>query len=545
MRNSFINCAIFLMAAGLLLDSCQKEQFQLDKLSDEIEIETGLVAPLIYGSMGMGELVEEFDSSGYVGAFEDGLVYLAYSDTVADVIVDSLDLLVDGLYTQIYFDTEIGSDPFWISSSIGDTVHFVKSKFFGFEMEGESRLDSIIFKGGDLLTEIVSTFQHAGFLTISSPYILDPGGNTYSYTVRISDTSGNFTWSESQDLDGYTLFTDKQGDSSIFRLDYDFALINSGNPVNPGEYCEINSSFLDFGFYKLFGYVDPDEVASESGVLDIPVYADYPELELLKVADPRIHILTESTLGLPFVLTLDSVIGTAGDGSTETLEFYSGHPFVIPAPTIDMIGQPAIGEYDINNQTSNIQDLLNLAPHSLSYKVMVDIGDQNQDHFLLDTSRFMAEMEFLLPLDLSFAEYSLSDTMEFAMGDEGLDTSMIKRVVINLETVNELPLELGIQVYLLDASEMVLDSLLDGDPVFLSSSEVDGDGKLLQASENSHDIDFPAEKLGVLEDTEFLWIEARMVTAESGTKFVKFYTDYSLDFEISFSAEVRINTREL
>ena len=135
--------------------------------------------------------------------------------------------------------------------------------------------------------------------------------------------------------------------------------------------------------------------------------------------------------------------------------------------------------------------------------------------------------------------------MEFAMGDEGIDTTIVERVVIHLQTVNELPLELGIQIYLLDASEMVLDSLLDGDPVFLASSEVDNDGKLSQASENSHDIEFPAEKLGVLEDTEFLWIEARMVTAESGTKFVKFYTDYSLDFEISFSAEVRINTREL
>ena len=527
------------------MSSCQKDQFQLDKLSDEIEIQTGLVAPLIYGSLGMGELVAEFDTSGYVDEFEDGLIYLAYSDTIAEIMVDTLDIFDEGLYTQIYFDTEIASDPFFLGSAVGDTVHFIKSKYFGFEMEGNSRLDSIIFKGGELLNEIVSTFQHAGFLTISSPYILDPLGNTYSYTVMISDPSGNFTSSESQDLDGYTLLADTQGDSSVFRLDYDLALINSGNPVNPGEYCEINTSFEDFGFYKLFGFVDPDEVVSESGILDISVYADYPELELLKVADPRIYVLTESSVGLPFVITLDNVIGTAGDGTTETLEFYFGHPFVIPAPSIDMLGQVVYGEFYINNQTSNIQDLLNLSPHSIEYNATVDIGSQFQDHFLLDTSRFMAEMEFLLPLDLSFAEYNLSDTLEIDMGEEGIDTSIVEGVVVNLQTVNELPLELGIQVYLLDASETVLDSLLDGDPVFLSSSEVDNNGKLLQASENSHDIDFPAEKLGILQETEFLWIEARMVTAESGTKFVKFYTDYSLDFEISFSAEVRINTREL
>jgi hypothetical protein len=536
---------MFFLAGGLFLHSCKKEEFQLDKLSDEIEIHTNLVAPLIHGSMGMGEIVAEFDSSGYVGEFEDGLIYLTYTDTVVDVRVDTLDLVIDGLYTEIYFDTEIAGDPNFIGSAIGDTVHFIKSKFFGFETTGDNRMDSIVFKGSELLTEIQSTFQHAGFLTISSPYILDENRQPYSYTVVISDPSGNFSWSESLDLDGYFMKADQQGDSSVFRMDYDFAVINSGNPVSPGDFCEINSSFLDFGFYKLFGYVDPDEVVTESGVLDIPIYADFPELANLKVADPRINIFTENSLGIPFELTLDSVIATAEDGSTETLEIYEGHPFIIPAPTIDMVGETAYGEFYINNQTSNFQDLLNIAPHTLSYRVTGDIGSQYQNHFLLDTSRFMAEMEFLLPLDLLFTEYTLTDTLEFEFGEDGIDTSLVKHVVINLSTVNELPIELGLQVYLLDASSTVLDSLFNGHPVFLSSSKVDSEGRLLTASENRHSINFPAEKLGILEQTEFLWIEARMVTAESGGQFVKFYSDYTLDFEISFYAELRINNREL
>ena len=375
--------------------------------------------------------------------------------------------------------------------------------------------------------------------------ILDGNRNPYSYTVQISSSTGDFTWAESLDLDGYFLGTQQQGDSSVFRMDYDLALINSGNPVIPGDFCDINSNFLDLGFYSLFGKVDPSEVVTESGELDIPIYADFPELSHLKLADPRISIFTESSLGIPFELTLESVIATAEDGSTETLELYEGHPFIIPAPAIDMVGETAYGEFYINNQTSNIQDLLNIAPYTLSYTATGDIGSQSQNHFLLDTSRFLTEMEFLLPLDLAFTEYSLADTLEFALGEDGIDTSLIKNVVINLSILNELPIELGFQVYLLDPSYAVLDSLLNGDPVFLASSEVDSEGKLLQASETSQSIDFPAEKLGVLEETEYLWIEARLVTAESGGQFVKFYSDYTLDFEISFNAEIRINNREL
>jgi hypothetical protein len=298
-------------------------------------------------------------------------------------------------------------------------------------------------------------------------------------------------------------------------------------------------------FYKLFGFVDPLEVVTESGMVDIPVYADFPELENLKVADPRFNIFTENSLGISFELMLDSLIGTAGDGSTETLEIYEGHPFIIPAPTVDMQGQTVYGEFNINNQTSNIQDLLNIAPHTLYYRATGDIGSQSQNHFLLDTSRFLAEIEFLLPLDLSFAEYSLTDTLEFLLGEDGLDTSYIKHVVINLSTVNQLPIELGLQVYLLDTFNQVLDSLFMDDPVFLSSSEVNDEGELLHPSEDSHSIDFPTEKLGILEETEYLLIEARMVTAEAGETFVKFYSVYTLDFEISFYAELRFNTREL
>lgn len=538
---SFISTLI----GGLCLSSCQKDNFQLEKLSDEMEIHTDLVAPLIHGSMGMGEIVAEFDSSGYVGEFEDGLIYLTYADTIVDVRVDTLDLMVDGLYTEIYFEIEVAGDPNFIGSAIGDTVHIMKTKYFGFESRGDNRLDSIVFKEGELLTEMESTFQHAGFLTISSPDMRDSNGDPYSYTMVISNSSGNYTWSESVDLDGYFLKADQQGDSSVFRMDYDFAVINSGNPINPGDFCEINSSFLDMGFYSLYGYVDPNEVVTESGVLDIPIYADFPELSHLKVADPRISIFTESSMGIPFELTLDSVIATAEDGSTDTLEFYEGQPFIIPAPDITMVGETAYGEFYINKQTSNFQDILNMAPHTLSYRVTGDIGSQNQSHFLLDTSRFMTEMEFLLPLDLAFTEYSLSDTLEFALGSDGIDTSFVKDVVVNLSTVNELPIELGLQVYLLDASSTVLDSLFNGDPVFLSSSSVNSEGKLLQASEDSHSVEFPAEKLGILEQTEYIWIKARLVTAEAGVPFVKFYSNYSLDFEISFSAELRINTREL
>jgi hypothetical protein len=541
-NNYYLVC---LVTGVLFLSSCHKEYFELDKLSDEIEIHTDLVAPLIYGSMSMEDIVAKFDSSGYTGTFEDGLIYLAYSDTLVEVRVDTLDLLLNEIYQENYFSPEIGDDPVYIGSAVGDTIHFLKSKYFSFQAKGDSRLDSIVFKGGELATEVTSTFQHTGFLTVSSNAIREPGGSLYSSTVVIDDPSGNFTWSDTQDLDGFFLQTEKQGDSVVFRMDYDLAIINSGNPVFPGDYCEILNSFLDLGFYGIYGFIDVSEVVSDSGMLDIPIYSDVPELSHLKLADPRINIFTESSLGIPFELTLDSVIASAMDGTSELLEFYEGYPFEIPAPTIDMRGETAYGEFYINNQTSNFQDLLNIAPSTLSYKVQGGIGPGSDYHFLLDTSRFMAEAEFLLPLDLAFTEYTLEDTIDFAPGEGGIDTTLVQDLVVKVNSINELPIELGLQIYLMDGSYTVLDSVFDGQPVFLSSSEVDGQGRLQQPGEDTNSISFPAEKIGKLEQTQFIQVKARMVTSGSGIPYVKFYSEYSLDYTISFYANLRINTREL
>ena len=544
MKRTIYHRIILILIGGLVLASCQNEYFQLDKLSTKMEFETDLVAPLIYGSLSIDDLVAWFDSSGYVNEFDDGLVYLSYADTMVDVMVDTLDLVIDGLYTEIYYDAEVGSDPIFIGSNVGDTVHFRKSKFFGINTEGNNRLDSIVFKGGELLTELESAFLHSGYLIISSPYIRDNNQNPYTHTLVISDAGGNYTWSESRSLDGYFLETFQQGDSSLFRMDYDLVLINSGNPVNPGDFCEINSSFLEMGFYSLYGFIDPEDVVNESGEMEISIYSDYPELTHLKLADPRINVSIETSLGIPFELELDSVIATAEDGSTETLVFYDGHPFIIPAPGIDMVGETVYEEYDINNQTTNFQDLVNIAPHTLSYRVIGDIGSQSQNHFLLDTSRFMAEAEFLIPLDLSFSQYALTDTLDFSVGDEGIDTSVVKNVVITIATANELPIELALQVYFMDEFHNVFDSLFSSSPPLLAPSVVDVDGRLVNASEKDNSVIFPAEKLKSLDRTQFVKIEARLVTSGSGDQFVKFYSDYSLDFEISIYADLLINTGE-
>ncbi|MCK4991576.1 MAG: hypothetical protein KAS29_13860, partial [Bacteroidales bacterium] len=283
------------------------------------------------------------------------------------------------------------------------------------------------------------------------------------------------------------------------------------------------------------------------GSVDIPIFTDNPDLATLIFADPRINIYTASSVGIPFEITFDSVIATADDGSTETLEFYEGHPFVIAAPDMENIGSTVDDEININKETSNFNELLEIAPSTLSYKVTgrTDPGSGDESHFLLDTSKFMLAMEFLLPLDFKSSGFALQETFDFEVGADGVDTTILKEAQVSVTTLNELPIEMELQVYLLDSNRTVIDSVFDDDVIILGASLVDDQGILTQAVEETAVATFPVEKLGKLQEVFYMQFEARMITSELGGKFVKFYSDYSLDFKLSMYANLRINTREL
>ncbi len=546
MKRHLFYSITFLLVSGLMLNSCNKESFELNRLSDEIELQPSLVAPFIYGSMMVGDIVELVDSADSFYEFDDGLIYLAYMDTLVEIMADTMVEVPNKLVTEIYIDSDVNI-PVWIGSSVGDTVPFYKSELFSFTLEGDDRVDSVLIKGGEIILDVMSSFKHTGVLTISSSQILDVDRDTFSTVVEISDLSGNFTDQQIFLSDGYSMKSTEIDDTSYIQLNFKLDLINSGNPIDPDDVCEILTSFENLDFYSVFGYIDSRDLIDESGSVDIPIFTDNPDLATLIFADPRINIYTASSVGIPFEITFDSVIATADDGSTETLEFYEGHPFVIAAPDMENIGSTVDDEININKETSNFNELLEIAPSTLSYKVTgrTDPGSGDESHFLLDTSKFMLAMEFLLPLDFKSSGFALQETFDFEVGADGVDTTILKEARVSVTTLNELPIEMELQVYLLDSNRTVIDSVFDGDAIILGASLVDDQGILTQAVEETAVAIFPVEKLGKLQEVFYMQFEARMITSELGGKFVKFYSDYSLDFKLSMYANLRINTREL
>ena len=547
MKRIFKNGIIFLLAGGFLLTTCHKDNFDLDRLSNEIEVQPELVAPLIYGTMTMSDITELFDTVEYIGEFEDGLIYLAYSDTLVSVSAEEDVDLPDLETTEFYLesDTDI---PIMLPVPVDDTFFLARrSRLIDFQLQGDDRLDDILIKDGFVSVDLESTFLHEGILTVSSQQIRDQFGQPFSNTLYIDDPTGGFQTTVAVPSDSFLLDPITRNDSNLIYFDFDLGLINSGNPISPGEQCVVQAGLTDASFYSVFGFIDTRDLIDESGHMEIPLWADNPDLASIVFADPRIEITTTNSFGIPFDVEFDSVIATGIDSSQVTLTLDDGNILKFLAPGMDQIGDTVTTNISINNTNSNIQEFLAAAPTSISYRVAGRTSTTNEDttHFIIDESQLDFSLEFLLPLDFKSTGFALTDTMDFGIAEDGIDTSMVKNAEVTVTTLNELPVELMLQVFLLDSNYVVVDSVFDDHTPILEASLVDSDGKLFEGVEETNTVEFPAEKLGKLEQVSYMRVRARLTTSNGGEPFVKIYSHYTLKFEISMLANFRINTREL
>ena len=78
---------LLLFAAVVLLSTCVKDNFNLDLLSDEMEIEPNIILPILYGSFDMDDLVDVIDSTDYaLMDEEEERYYIVFPDTIYSLL---------------------------------------------------------------------------------------------------------------------------------------------------------------------------------------------------------------------------------------------------------------------------------------------------------------------------------------------------------------------------------------------------------------------------------------------------------------------------
>jgi len=138
--------------------------------------------------------------------------------------------------------------------------------------------------------------------------------------------------------------------------------------------------------------------------------------------------------------------------------------------------------------------------------------------------------------------YWLDDTYGFSTD---LNQDVVTYIQMTLKSVNELAIRMVLQVFMEDENHVVLDSLFDGRGIILEPAQIDSDGKLIMATEDENKSTFDENKISILKDIAYLRLRTGMHSTKGEEDFVKIYASYALNYEMSLTANARINTGDL
>ena len=538
------------------------DQFNMDRLSTEVEITPSIAAPVAYGSFSIQDILEEMnDSAGLISVGDDDLIYIYYSDTAFSMYAEDLIEIPAHITSETYISSDIDIIQ-WDTLSENSTHTFHKEETLSFSIEPEDQIDSILIKSGSLNIHAFSEFHHEGELNITSSGIVDEAGDTLDLTFIISKEDGTFKDSVKYGLSGYKVLMDmdRVDDEAVAIVNFNLTLIKSAAGISAGEEAGIILTFEDIKFSSVFGYIAPREITDMNESIDIGFFNSLDEVPEIYFANPQFNIMVHNSFGIPISLEINTFSARSFmDGTYKDLIFKNDtmNPYLVSAPTVDQLGQVVSTPRNYNKVTTNIDDLLSSIPDKIDLSFTASSGNpegSTEQNFLLDTSKIVLEAEVILPIWFSTSGYTLRDTLDISLENMLADVSFIESLGFRLTTINEWPLELSVQIYFLNQSDSIIGSLFEEQTVLLDAAPVDSAGLVLVNPDGkldllSHVVEEQKSKdeLADIEGASKMMLVARVVTAENQSPPVpvKLLSSYKLNYQLSVSADLRINSSEM
>lgn len=539
---------IFIIAGGAIIyNSCQKSDIDFTRISDEVELTPRIVGPVIYGDLSLDDVIRRIGSD-YVDTYDDSLIYISISDTLFNGSVsDIIEPIPDQDFVEIYIESDIVG-PVWVATPVGDTATFHKVKDGEWTFDNNERIDSIHLKKLNLLIDVSSTFKHEGILHIYCDEIIIDG-EPFTHTVQISDVSGNFVYDTIINLDNHSIYLNNDTPGITYLpLYFDLDLINSGNPVLPGEECNVSLIFQDADFYAAFGYIGDYDRSLENGQVFFDIFNNQNFSGEFYVEDPRFTINISNSFGVPVAIDLLPFSAYSAINDVTTDFVLDGNPFTIMAPGIDSVGYFKNTVITINKDNSNIADIISSLPSEFNYSVgaVTNPAGLVSDNFVTDSSTLIVDFMAEVPLYFRASGFTLEDTTEFDfMAEIGDDIDIVEYLSLGLDVINEIPMDVDIQLFFTDANYNYLDSMFVDD-AFIISPTLNAQDEVDNPEVYTKSVEFDTDKFEKIKPTKFIIIRANIMTAEATLgKPVKFYSYYDISFKLKLTADLRINSRDL
>lgn len=518
----FLKASLFLIPVLYLL-SCKKE---FTRPSWDVDVSV----PVLYTSLGLENMIAD----SLLSSDTSGAVSIVFNESVFKLDLDTLLNLPD---TTVK-DTFSIPPPFpSINVNPGQTIiSTTENKRFDLD---DIELTEILIESGNCSFFISST--------ISQPTIYEytitnaiKAGLPFKIIVSVpagsqsnpSSVSGNF------DFSGYEM--DLRGDTgneynkykTIIKVSLDpsatvTTVFNTDKVIVENTFENLHPSYAE-GYFGSQLIDVPYDVNSfdflqnfTAGTLD------------LDQVDITLDII--NGIGIDASVTIDTLLSKNTRNNTEVL---LNHAIIGTAININRAinsGSTAVSSLystQLNNGNSNADVFIENLPDQIGYALGIFVNPlgnvSGHQDFLYSDKTFDVRVNASIPLNLIASNLTLVDTLYLTIDTEDADN--VNNGVIHIFATNGFPLEAELQLFLLDANGMTLDSLVFPSTIYAGYTNT----SYVVTSSRQSRLDFIMNdsQLDHLLNSQRVLLKAVFNTS-SQTQHVQLYDSYRLDLKMS------------
>jgi hypothetical protein len=516
-RKPFI---LSLIVALIGVTGCVKETYDMNMLSKKAHISPTLAISAARGDISFSDLVEPSDT---VVFDENNFVSIVFKkDSVINFNID--DYSDFNTLGEFHFNKgyEISPLPVYI---INDTITY--------DPGNDIEIERLAVNTGAITYQLKSKSLKAATFAVTFPSVYSTG-NPVTEIINIGanqTVTGSFSIN-STDIDFSTDLKQRYNRLPIICT----LTANTGSfSLNDSIYFKLDMLRPDFDYIKgYFGQqtetIDPDTLD-----LDIKDILDHITGTFL-LSSPSLKLNYSNSFALPIQVNLQA----KGYKGLETVNL-GLDPVTLNYPAV-----PAEREkkdvFNIDRNNSSLPELVSMPPEKviISGSALMNPGGNTgtRDNYLFGDSHFNGDLEIEVPLELRIDNLQFADTVDnFLKSDVSDNNSPVKPedfdfLRIDITAKNGFPLGVSTSIILFDSATQVNKYTIDANDM-LNPAPVDVNGKVTGPIDCETSIDITKDFWDSIDLADKIIFIFKLNSTDNGSKDVKIYSDYKINFKAS------------
>ena len=374
-----------------------------------------------------------------------------------------------------------------------------------------------------------------------------------SPTLAISAVKGDVSFSDIVESSDTVRFGEDNFVTLVFVLE---SVLN----LKPGDFSPVRNMINYYGN----GFSQPDQNLINQGSGDEKSYLGQwvalidPDTLDLGIEDILNHISGEILVSNPSIIFnytnsfVDPILldlRASGKRQTSTIDLELA-PFELNHPA-DTLQAPVSSTFIIDKNNSSLPELISMPPEMIwfSGKAVINVSTEYAHNDLTTDRTLAGSVEVDIPLEFRVHNLQFTDTTDNFLADafdEGssLNWADFELFRIDFDVKNGFPWGVSLKMDLCDSITHEKISSIES-PNVLTPAPVDSNGKVTEVAASAASLTFTEEFFNSIERSDKIIFRFTMNTSENGTKDVKIYSDYKIEFTASLvlKPDIRINLK--